>query len=186
MRIIWGGQGDYLSVPPLSTSPPIILADGAIIIPAQQLVMMTGTVAILALFAAFFRLTRIGLFMRAVADNPRAALIVGIPGSLVLCTALVLSVVIAAVAGFLLAPSTLLFPDLGFPLFTKGFAAAILGGITSLPGAIIGGLILGLVESLVAGYVSSQIQDLSAFIVIFVTLLFLPRGLFAGQRRRAV
>jgi branched-chain amino acid transport system permease protein len=186
MRVVWGGQGDYLTVPPLTTSPPVILGGGAVIIPAQQLVMMAGGVAILLLFAGFFRLTRIGLFMRAVADNPRAAHIVGIPGPLVLCAALVLSVLVAAVSGYLLAPSTLLFPDLGFPLFTKGFAAAILGGITSLPGALIGGLILGLVESLVAGYVSSQIQDLSAFIVIFFTLLFLPRGLFAGQQKRAV
>ena len=186
MRVVWGGQGDYLSVPPLTTSPPVILGQGAVIIPAQQLIMMTGGLIILVLFAAFFRLTRIGLFMRAVADNPRAALIVGIPSGLVLSAALVLSVVVAAVAGFLLAPSTLLFPDLGFPLFTKGFAAAILGGITSLPGALVAGLIVGLIESLAAGYISSQIQDLSAFVVIFFTLLFLPRGLFGGQQRRSV
>lgn len=186
MRLVWGSQGDYLSVPPMTTSPPVILGEGAIIIPSQQLVMMLGAMTILLLFAAFFKLTRIGLFMRAVADNPRAALIVGIPGPLVLCAAFVLSVVVAAVAGYLLAPSTLLYPDLGLPLFIKGFAAAVLGGISSLPGALVGGLILGLVESLVAGYVSSQVQDLSAFVVIFFTLLFLPRGLFAGQQKRAV
>jgi branched-chain amino acid transport system permease protein len=68
----------------------------------------------------------------------------------------------------------------------KGFAAAVLGGIYSLPGAIVGGVALGLLESMVAGYASSQIQDLSAFIVIFLTLLLLPGGLFGGARRRTV
>jgi branched-chain amino acid transport system permease protein len=186
MRLIWGGQGDYLSTPPLSTMPPIVVGEGAVIIPMQQLIMVAGASIILVLFWLFFRFTQMGLFMRAVADNPRAARIIGIPGPLVLGIAFVLSVVIATVSGFLLGPSTLLYPNLGFPLFVKGFAAAVLGGIYSLPGAIVGGVALGLLESMVAGYASSQIQDLSAFIVIFLTLLLLPGGLFGGARRRTV
>jgi branched-chain amino acid transport system permease protein len=186
MRLFWGGQGDYLAVPPLTTQPPLIFGDGAVIVPSQQIVIMAGAAVILVLFSLFFRFTRIGLFMRAVADNPRAAHIVGIPGQIVLASAFVLSIATASVAGYLLAPTTLLFPDLGFPLFIKGFAAAMLGGIYSLPGAVVGGLILGLLETFVAGYISSHVQDLSTFVLIFLTLLFLPSGLFATQRKREV
>lgn len=186
VRAIWGGQGDYLSIPPLSQMPPIILGDGAIIIPSQQLVVSIGAAAILVAFGLFFRFTRMGLFMRSVADNSRAATIIGIPTNLVLAMAFVLSTVVAAVSGFLLGPSTLLYPDIGFPLFVKGFAAAILGGIYSLPGAILGGIILGVVESLTAGYVTSHIRDLSAFIVIFATLLILPAGIFGRRGKRVV
>lgn len=186
MRFIWGGKGDYLAVPPLTTQPPLIFADGAIILPSQQLVIMAGAAIILILFSLFFRYTRIGLFMRAVADNPRAAHIVGIPGKLVLCAAFILSIGAAMVAGALLAPTTLVYPDLGFPLFIKGFAAATLGGIASLPGAVVGGLLIGLLESMVGGYISTHLQELSTYIVIFCTLLFLPAGLFATKRKREV
>lgn len=186
IRIVWGGQGDYLAIPPLVSGPPIILMGGSIIIPLQALVMMGGALVILVLFSLFFRFTRLGLFMRAVADNPRAATIVGIPTSVVLCSAIVVSVVVTAVAGFLLAPSTLLYPDMGFPLFLKGFAAAIIGGVTSLPGAVIGGICLGLTEVFVSGYIATKAQDLSAFVLIFITLVFFPRGLFGAIQRRSV
>lgn len=186
IRLVWGRQGDYFAVPPLVSGPPIILFDGAVIIPLQHLVMSAGAVVMLALFALFFRFTRLGLFMRSVADNPRAARIVGIPTELVLCSAMVLSLVVSAVAGFLLAPATLIFPDMGFSLFLKGFAAAIIGGMMSLPGAVIGGILLGVTEVLVSGYISSTAQDLSAFVLIFIALIFFPRGLFGGRSSRSV
>jgi branched-chain amino acid transport system permease protein len=186
MRVLWGRQGDYFTTPPLASAPPLILGEGTIILPTQQLVVMAGAVVILVLFAAFFSFTQAGLYMRAVADNARAARIIGIPGNRVLALAFVLSVLVAAVSGFLFAPSTLLYPDLGFPLFVKGFAAAVLGGIFSLPGAVVGGVVLGLLESLVAGYVASQFQELSAFVVIFLTLLVMPGGLFGRAAQRAV
>ncbi|MFC3725716.1 branched-chain amino acid ABC transporter permease [Neoaquamicrobium sediminum] len=186
IRLTWGGRGDYLAVPPLITGPPLILFDGAIIVPLQYLVMMAGAVFIILLFALFFRFTRLGLFMRSVADNPRAAQIVGIPTQLVLCSAMVLSLTVSAIAGFLLAPATIIFPDMGFALFLKGFAAAIIGGMTSLPGAVVGGILLGVTEVLVSGYVASQAQELSAFILIFIALIFFPRGLFGGRKSRSV
>lgn len=186
IRLIWGRQGDYFAVPPLVSGPPLILFDGAIIVPLQHLVMTAGALAILAVFALFFRFTRLGLFMRAVADNPRAARIVGIPTQLVLCSAMVLSLVVSAVAGFLLAPATLIFPDMGFALFLKGFAAAIIGGMLSLPGAVIGGILLGVTEVMVSGYISSTAQELSAFVLIFVALIFFPRGILGGRSSRSV
>lgn len=185
MRLVWGGN-DYLSVPPLLNGAPIILFNGAVIVPLQDVAMMVGALLIIALFALFFRFTRLGLFMRSVADNPRAAQIVGIPTQLVLCCAMVLSLVVSAIAGYLLAPSTLIFPDMGFALFLKGFAAAIVGGMTSLPGAVVGGILLGVTEVLVSGYISSQAQELSAFVLIFLALIFFPRGLFGGREARNV
>lgn len=186
IRLIWGGRGDYLAIPPLLSGPPIIMFDGAVIVPLQYLVMMAGALIIILLFGLFFRFTRLGLFMRSVADNPRAAQIVGIPTQVVLCCAMVLSLIVSAVAGFLLAPATLIYPDMGFALFLKGFAAAIVGGMTSLPGAVVGGILLGLTEVLVSGYVSSQAQELSAFVLIFTALIFFPSGLFGGRKSRSV
>lgn len=186
IRLVWGGRGDYLAVPPLLTGPPLILFNGAIIVPLQYVAMMGGAILIILLFAIFFRFTRLGLFMRSVADNPRAAQIVGIPTQLVLCCAMVLSLIVSAIAGYLLAPATLIYPDMGFALFLKGFAAAIVGGMTSLPGAVVGGIILGVTEVLVSGYVSSQAQELSAFVLIFISLIFFPRGLFGGRASRSV
>lgn len=186
IRLVWGGQGDYLPVPPLVAGPPLILFDGGVIVPIQYLFMMAGAVIMLFLFALFFRFTRLGLFMRSVADNPRAAEIVGIPTQVVLAGAMVLSILVTAIAGFLLAPATLIYPDMGLPLFLKGFAAAIIGGITSLPGAVVGGILLGLTEVLVSGYISSQAQELSAFILIFVALVFFPRGIFGAGKTRSV
>ena len=185
IRVGWGGQGDYISVPPLTTSPPVFIGDD-IIVPAAQIIVALGALAILATLILFFRFTRLGLFMRAVADNPRAALIVGIPMQFVLGAGFVLSVLVASLSGYLIAPTILIYPDLGFPLFLKGFAAAILGGLYSLPGAILGGLLVGLTESLAAGYVSTRIQDVAAFVIIFVTLAIIPDGLLGVRRRRAV
>jgi len=185
IRLIWGGT-DYLSVPPLLTGPPVRVFNGAIIVPQQYVAMMIGALLIILLFALFFRFTRLGLFMRSVADNPRASQIVGIPTQLVLCCAMVLSLIVSAIAGYLLAPVTLIFPDMGFALFLKGFAAAIVGGMTSLPGAVAGGILLGVTEVLVSGYIASQAQELSAFVLIFIALIFFPRGLFGGRETRNV
>jgi len=81
---------------------------------------------------------------------------------------------------------TLLYPDMGFGLFIKGFAAAVLGGLVSIPGAIVGGILLGVIEQLSAYYISSGLQEIAAFIVIFVVLIFIPQGLFSSTFRRCV
>ena len=93
---------------------------------------------------------------------------------------------VAGAAGVLMAPLTLLYPDVGFVLFIKGLAAAVLGGITSVPGAVVGGLLLGLIEQIAAGYVHSSIQDLVPFLVIMFALTFLPTGLFGVRGLRKI
>jgi len=85
-----------------------------------------------------------------------------------------------------MAPLILLNPDMGFSLFIKGFAAAVLGGLTSVAGAIVGAVILGLTEQLAAGYIDPGLQEVAAFIVIFLVMIFIPTGIFGEKRARRV
>ncbi|MEI8403536.1 MAG: branched-chain amino acid ABC transporter permease, partial [Alcaligenaceae bacterium] len=135
-RVLWGGKGDYLSFPSITSTDPMTVV-GLMVIP-QQLAVLAGTLVILILFAAFFRLTRAGKMMQATADNAKAAVLVGIRTDKIYTLAFGTGAAIAAAAAVLTAPITLLYPDLGFPIFLKGFAAAVMGGLMSLPGAVLG------------------------------------------------
>lgn len=183
-RIIWGGKGDYLTFPPITSPEPIMVGD-LMMIP-QQLAVLAGAVAIMLLFAAFFRFTRTGKMMQATADNPKAATLVGIRTDRIYTIAFGTGTAAAAAAAVLAAPLTLLYPDMGFPFFIKGFAAAVLGGLTSLPGAVLGGLLVGIVEALAAGYIASSLMEVSGFIVIMLVLLVMPSGLLGARRLRRV
>jgi branched-chain amino acid transport system permease protein len=183
-RMLWGGRGDYLTFPPLLPTAPIIIGD--IIIVPQQLVVLAGACLVMAAFALFFRFTRVGRTMQATADNPKAARLVGIRVEQVHMLAFAVGAAVAGAAAALMAPITLLYPDIGFMLFIKGFAAAVLGGLNSMVGALLGGLIIGIIESLAGGYIHTSFQDVSAFIVIMLTLLVRPGGLLGTiQVRRA-
>jgi branched-chain amino acid transport system permease protein len=181
-RLTWGGLGDYLSFPPLVSPEPIMVGD--LILLPQQLVVTAGALAVMGAFALFFRLTTIGKAMQATADNPRAARLVGIRVEHVHLLAFAVGAAVAGAGATLMAPLTLLYPDIGFMLFIKGFAAAVLGGLTSLPGALVGGLAIGVVEALAAGYIHSSFLEVSAFVAIMATLLLRPRGLMGGPPPR--
>ncbi|MDO8280029.1 MAG: branched-chain amino acid ABC transporter permease [Burkholderiaceae bacterium] len=183
-RQLWGGQGDVKTIPPLIDATFIFLDD--IVVRAQDLVLIGGALLVMGVFALFFSKTRTGRFLQAAADNPQAARLVGIRLDRVNLVALSVSVVVCATAGVLVAPVTLLYVDMGFGLFVKGFAAAVVGGLLSLPGAIVGGLAIGIIETLVGGYISTSIQEITAFIVIFIVLLFMPAGLFGARAMRRV
>jgi branched-chain amino acid transport system permease protein len=181
-RLIWGGLGDYLSFPPLVANDPVMLGD--IIIIPQQMVVIGGATAVIAVFAAFFRFTSLGRMMQATADNRRAALLVGIRVDRVHLAAFAVGGALAGAAAVLMAPITLLYPDIGFPLFIKGFAAAVFGGLNSLPGTLLGAVAIGLIESLAGGYIGSGFLDVSAFLVIMLVLLVRPRGLLGSAALR--
>ena len=183
-RTIWGGKADYLAFPPITSPDPIML--GNIMVIPQQLAVLGGTVVILLLFTAFFRLTRAGKMMQATADNARAAALVGIRTDRIYTLAFGIGAAIAAAAAVLTAPLTLIYPDIGFAFFLKGFAAAVLGGLNSLPGAVLGGLIVGIAESMAGGYIHSSVMELSPFIVIMVVLTVRPSGLLGAPRARRV
>jgi branched-chain amino acid transport system permease protein len=183
-RSVWGGKGDYLPFPPLVTLKPIIVGD--LILLPQQLIVLGGALAVMLVFAAFFRFTRAGKMMQATADNARAAKLVGIRTSLIYMYTFAVGSAVAGAAAVLMAPITLLYPDIGFVLFITAVAAAALGGLTSLPGAVVGGLLMGIIETMAAGYLNTSFQDVSAFIVIMFVLIFMPSGIFGARGLRRV
>ena len=119
--------------------------------------------------------------MRATAENMFGAQYSGINIGLVFATTWGLASVMGAAAGILSAPITALFPDMGTRILIRGFAAAVLGGFGSVPGAIVGGYLIGVIETLFGFYVATALIDLSAFLVIMVVLIFWPRGLFGTK-----
>ena len=183
-RWLWGGKGDYLTFPPLISPEPLSFL--GIMVMSQQLVVLAAACVVMIAFGLFFRLTRAGSFMRATADNPRAAKLVGLRTDRIYMYTFGVGSAVAAAAAVLMAPLTLLYPDIGFMLFIKAFAAAVLGGLTSIPGAVIGGFLIGIIEQLAAGYVHTAMQEVAAFIVIMFVLVFIPTGLFGQRRTRKI
>ena len=162
-----------------SGSDPILVA-GAAILPQSFWVLGGALVVLLGLFL-FLERTLLGKAVLATAANRLAARLVGVDTSLVLALSFGLSAAIGAFAGILITPITLTSFDVGTLLALKGFAAAMLGGMGSPLGAVVGGLVLGLLESFSAGTISSAYKDAVAFIVILGVLFVMPQGLF-GRR----
>jgi len=167
------------SLPAFSGETPLTLG-GATLLP-QTLWVLGATVLTVGLLWWFFNRTLTGKAILAVSHNPLAAQLMGISVRRVLLVSFGLSAALGALAGVLIAPISFTSWDVGVMLGLKGFAAAILGGMGSGPGAIAGGLVLGLVEALGAGYLSSAYKDVFAFVIILAALVFLPDGL-AGRR----
>ena len=153
---------------------------------SQQLVVMLAAFAIMIVFIAFFKYTRAGKFMQATADNNKAAKLIGLRTDRVYMYTFGVGAAVAGAAAVLMAPLTLLSPDIGFVLFIKAFAAAVLGGLTSVAGAIVGGLIIGVIEQLAAGYIHTSMQEVAAFIVIIIVMVFIPNGLLGQKSVRKV
>ncbi len=173
IKLIWGKN--RMAVPPLTPDHPVEIM-GASVLPQALWILLLTLVAI-ALLSWFFYRTSLGLSMRAVASNPTAAAVVGIPAGRIRLTSYAIAGALGGLAGVLMTPITTLNYDVGVLLGLKGFAAAILGGFGSFPGAVIGGVILGLLESLSAGYLSSAYKDVVAFVVLLLVLFVRPKGL---------
>jgi len=165
-------------LPAFSGEAPLMIG-GATLLPQTLWVLGTTLAAVAALWW-FFNRTLSGKAMLAVSHNRLAAQLVGISVRRVLLVSFGLSAALGALAGVLIAPISFTAWDVGVMLGLKGFAAAMLGGIGSGPGAVAGGLALGLIEALGAGYLSSAYKDVFAFVVLLAALVFLPNGL-AGR-----
>jgi branched-chain amino acid transport system permease protein len=176
-QLLWGRN--YHSLPPLTGDQPIDIA-GAAVTP-QNIWIVGVTLAIILGLHWFFNRTMTGRAVRAAAYNPLAAQLSGINNRLVLMLSFALAAGLGAVAGILITPIALTYPSVGIMLGLKGFCAAILGGLGNPFGAILGGLIVGLSEAMTAGYISSDYKDAVAFVIILLTLFFMPDGLF-GKR----
>ena len=170
---------NYHSLPPLFGSEPLAIG-GATLLP-QSLVILLGVALVVLLLWLFLSRTLLGKSLLATAANRTAAQLTGINTSAVIGMAFVISAVIGAIGGILATPITLTYYDAGTMLALKGFASAVLGGMGNPIGAVVGGLVLGLLEQFSAGYVSSQYKDAVAFIVILLVLFTMPQGLFGAK-----
>jgi branched-chain amino acid transport system permease protein len=144
------------------------------------------TLLLMFMLFLFFKFTKVGVAMKATQQNAMAARINGIRTNRILSITWAMSSVIGAVAGILLAPIATLDPNLMLDPLLKGFASAVLGGMTTLVGAALGGYILGIIENLFGGYVSLEFKSVVAFLVIVLVLCFKPSGLFARHYVRKV
>ncbi len=171
---IWGK--DPYDLPAFSGRNPISFL-GAVIQPQYLWVIGFLIITVIAL-SIFFDRTIIGKAMSACADNADAASLVGINVKQMILLSFALSAGIGAVAGITVTPISLMEYDRGVMLAIKGFGAAVLGGLGSFPGAILGGLIIGSIESFGAGLISSGYKDAFALLVLMAVLFFKPSGIF--------
>jgi branched-chain amino acid transport system permease protein len=172
------GRGSH-ALPAFSGETPIAIL-GATVLP-QSLWVIGVTLVVVAALAWFFGRTLLGKAMLATAHNKLAAQLVGINTRAILLLAFALSAGLGAMGGILVAPITYTSYDAGIMMGLKGFAAATLGGLGSGVGAIAGGLLLGVVEAMTAGYISSAYKDATPFVVILLILFLLPQGLFGKK-----
>ncbi len=169
------GKGN-LTLPHFSGDTPIAIG-GATLLPQSLWVMVVTAVVVVAL-AAFFGRTRVGKGILATAHNRLAAQLVGVDVKKVLLASFGLAAALGAVGGVLITPIATTSYDAGLMLGLKGFVAATFGGLGSGVGAIAGGVLLGLIETMTAGYVSSSYKDAVPFVLVLVVLVVRPRGLF--------
>ncbi len=152
---------------------------------AEQAVVIGATALLcLGLYLMFSR-SRVGIAMQAVSQNQLAAYYMGIPVKRLNGLVWALASAVAAVAGLLLAPITFVHANMGF-IGLKAFPAAVVGGFGSLPGAVVGGLVIGVVESLAGFYLPEGVKDVAAYVVVLVMLMVRPNGLFGGPLRKKV
>jgi branched-chain amino acid transport system permease protein len=175
---------DFYRLPAFSGEAPILIG-GAVLQP-QSLWVIGALVVVVAALKWFFDHTRLGKAILATSHNRLAAQLVGIEVRTILLVSFGLSAALGAIAGILTAPITLTKYDVGIMLGLKGFAAAILGGLGSSYGAVAGGIVLGIVEAMSAGYISSAYKDAVAFVIILGVLFFMPSGLFGTKRTERV
>ena len=180
---IWLGKG-AATFPAFSGDAPIAVG-GAALAP-QTLWVLGTTAAIVVALWLFFNRTLAGKAILATSYDPLAAQLVGINTQWVLLVSFALSAAIGAIGGIMLTPITMTSYDVGIMLGLKGFVAAVVGGLGNGLGAVVGGLMVGIIEALSAGYISSAYKDAAPFLLIFVVLFFLPRGLFGAKATERV
>jgi branched-chain amino acid transport system permease protein len=153
--------------------------------PNDTFTVIVVLVVALAL-ALLFRATNLGLQMRAAAFKPEVARLLGVRVGRMFTLGWALAAVAGAIAGVLVAPSVFLGPNNFDPILISGFVAAVIGGLDSPPGAVVGGLLLGLALSYVSGYEGSSLVPLAALAILVVVLMVRPTGLFSATRERRV
>lgn len=175
-QALWGA--DFQRMPTPYTS---IVEMGGITAPAQRLLIIGAAFALMVALHLFLTRTITGATIIAMAQNREGASMVGIDANRVSMLTFAISGVLAAVAATLYAPINLVYPAMGHLVITKAFVIIILGGMGSIPGAVLGGLIIGFAESFGAYYISTDYKDIIAFVLLVVILSLRPQGLFAKR-----
>ena len=179
--ITWGSE-IYTLPTPFSARQTMI---GKVSVSHEYVAIIVGTVLLCAVLYAFFRYTKVGVAMQATSQNQLAAYYMGIPVKRMFSLIWAISAGVAAVAGVLLAPVSLIDVNLGF-IGLKAFAAAVLGGFGSIVGALIGGLTIGLIEMFAGTYLPQGFKDVAAYVVLLVVLAVRPQGMFGTVGRKKV
>jgi branched-chain amino acid transport system permease protein len=156
-----------------------------VVLNVEQMVVIGATTVLCVLLFALFRYSKLGIAMQAASQNQLAAYYMGIPVQRLNGIVWGLAAAVAAVAGLLLAPITFVHANMGF-IGLKAFPAAVVGGFGSLPGAIVGGLVVGIVESLSGFYLPEGFKDTAAYVVVLIMLMVKPNGLFGEKLRKKV
>jgi branched-chain amino acid transport system permease protein len=179
--ITWGSE-IYTLPTPFSARQTML---GKVSVSHEYVAIIVGTVLLCAVLYAFFTYTKVGVAMQATSQNQLAAYYMGIPVKRMFSLIWAISAGVAAVAGVLLAPVSLIDVNLGF-IGLKAFAAAVLGGFGSILGALIGGLTIGLIEMFAGTYLPQGFKDVAAYVVLLVVLAVRPQGMFGTVGRKKV
>ncbi|HNN37608.1 MAG TPA: branched-chain amino acid ABC transporter permease, partial [Pseudomonadales bacterium] len=181
----WGTETHTLPVPYKDEVIWFGETGKGLVVSVEHIAIIVATVLLVALLYAFFRYTKLGIAMQATSQNQLAAFYMGIPVRRVNMLIWGISSAICGAAALLLAPITFVHANMGF-VGLKAFPAAVVGGFGSIPGALVGGLIVGIVESLAGFYLPEGFKDIAAYIVVLIMLVVKPNGLFGENTTKKV
>src|SRR5256714_1414517 len=179
--ITWGSE-IYTLPTPFSAKATRI---GGVAVSHEYVSIIVGTVLLCGALYAFFTFTKVGVAMQAASQNQLAAYYMGIPVKRMFSLIWAISAGVAAIAGVLLAPVSLIDINLGF-IGLKAFAAAVLGGFGSIPGALIGGVTIGMIELFAGAFLPQGVKDVAAYVVLLVVLAVRPQGMLGTVGRKKV
>ena len=181
----WGTETHTLPVPYKDEVLRLGSGGDALVLSMEHMVVIVVTALLIAILFLFFRYTKLGVAMQATSQNQLAAFYMGIPVRRINMLVWGISAAVSACAGLLLAPITFVHVNMGF-IGLKAFPAAVVGGFGSIPGALVGGLIVGIAESLAGFYLPEGFKDIAAYVLVLVMLVVLPNGLFGDKMRKKV
>ena len=181
--MIWGN--DFRSIAPPVSTTGFVFNGQPLPFSMLNLVVITGAAIVMIIFSFIFQKTDLGLSLRAAAFQPEIARLAGIRVGPIRTIGWVFAGAAGAFAGILVTPNDILSPNSLDVLLVFGFAAAVIGGLESLPGAVLGGMVLGIGVALITNYISSVLVFPSVFIVLILSLILKPNGLIGGKRERS-
>ncbi len=181
VSIAWGPDTRTLASPFSETMWSL----GGVPVSGTYLSIIAGTVLLCAGLYAFFRYTRMGVAMQAASQNQLAAYVMGMPVKRLISGVWALAAAVSTVAGVLIAPVSLVEPNMG-NIALRALAGAVLGGFGSIPGALVGGAIVGIAELAAAAYVAEALRDVVPHAILLLVLVVRPQGLFGAVARKKV